>query len=90
MTDWRRAKVLRNGEWHDIPFEEIKEGDTVRLFESDGAEFVMDGGGTVAKALSDAEPLPEPPGNYGVELQPAWKPGTKEYRKEGWDGHCMI
>jgi hypothetical protein len=36
MGELRKVQILRNGEWIDSEFKEIKDGDVFRLFEPDG------------------------------------------------------
>ena len=51
--DLRIVERYEDGAWIDISFDELKEGDIFRLFESVGEPVVDDDGCTTWKAASD-------------------------------------
>ena len=55
--EYRHVEILRDGEWVRDEFENVREGDSFKIFEPDGT-FVHQG-----IALTDPEPC-EPEGNW--------------------------
>lgn len=54
MLDLRKVELLKDGEWIEIEFYELKEDDIFRMFESTGEEVYNNNGENILVALSDA------------------------------------
>lgn len=54
MLDLRKVEILKDGEWIEIKFDELKKDDTFRMFESTGEEVYNNNGENILVALSDA------------------------------------
>lgn len=65
--DFRKVERLDGETWAEIPFENLRTGDTFRLF--DITSDPIENGTTNYIATSDAFPC-EPDGNWGVESHP--------------------
>jgi hypothetical protein len=63
---YRLVQKCLYGEWIPINFEDIKKGDCVKLFESDGVPVTRSSSNNIFVADSDAFPDASFPGNYGV------------------------
>jgi len=64
---WRRVEKQINKEWFKINRKDIKKGDRIRIFESDGIPVkVLEQ--TEFLVTKDASPC-EPTGNYRIEIQ---------------------
>lgn len=53
MLDLRKVEILKDGEWIEIEFCELKKDDIFRMFESTGEEVYNDNGENIFVALSD-------------------------------------
>lgn len=53
MNELRKVQKLNNGIWEDIEFQNLKLGDTFRLFESDGEPVINDKGESEFVTISD-------------------------------------
>lgn len=54
MLDLRKVELLKDGEWIEIEFYELKEDDIFRVFESTGEEVRNDHEENILVALTDA------------------------------------
>lgn len=71
--EYRKVEQLHSGSWIVIPFENLKSGDTFRLFDetngASGETDTIEDGTTDYIATSDAFSC-EPQGNFGIEAHP--------------------
>ena len=54
MLDLRKVEILKDGEWIEIEFSNLKKDDVFRMFESTGEEVRNDHEEDVFVALTDA------------------------------------
>lgn len=67
---WRTAKIYVQGEWEDVPFEALRQGDVFRLFDPGSTEPVKDvNGNDTFIADTDPEALGTT-GNSGLKASP--------------------
>jgi hypothetical protein len=53
MSEDRKVEILRNSSWQEVNFEQLKVGDTFRLFELTGEPVVDHKGNTIFYAKSN-------------------------------------
>lgn len=63
----RTTEILQGNRWELVAFEEIKAGDTFRLFEKDGTPVTDSGSRHKFYAISAACPVRDQDGNYQIE-----------------------
>lgn len=71
--EYRRVEQSHSGAWIVIPFENLKSGDTFRLFDetngASGETKPIEDGTVIYVATSDAYPC-QPEGNFSIEAHP--------------------
>ena len=64
--EFRKTERKKSGQWQEIKFCELKEGDTFRLFENDGTKVSDLGGNT--EWVAKSEPKQDDMGNFYVKI----------------------
>lgn len=71
MSDVRRTEILtKTQQWKEIPFEQLRKGDTFRMFEPTGEPVLDENKNNIFYANSD--PYLTEEGVYGVSIKERW------------------
>jgi hypothetical protein len=66
VTKFRKCEVFNGTDWNEVPFENIRKGDTFRMTEPDGSKVTNSAGDHELVALCDPERLDG--GNWRVSV----------------------